>query len=177
MKSFTHAGTLVEATAGDEDKNLDDHDCLLSAEPISEIEEETGHRTSLTDNEKTLERESKIIEDKLEKEYKTIESVKEDLARDERAQVDIMVEIMKLKKHLASKVVELRKIETTTLPVKRKALKNMDKQYYDKLKKYEDAKVAVRKQANEQRLTGLMNEKFSRQDEGEGEAKTMIVSS
>jgi hypothetical protein len=165
IKSFTHTGTLVEATAGDKMENLDDHDGLPSAEPITETEDETGHRTSLTCNEKTFGKESKIVEYELEKEYRAIEELKEDLISDERAQMNKMVEIMNLKRYLANKVAELHQMETTTMQVKREAIKKRDKEYYNKLKKHKDAEVAVRKQANEERLAGLTNQKFWRLNE------------
>ena len=133
VKSITHGGTLVEATAGDDDETLDAHDGLPSTSP--NIDEQEGYLTSLMDQEQSL-------EDKLEKEYKRIESVKEDLACDERAQMAKMVEIIKLKKYLASKLAELHRVETTTLSTKRKALRNMDQEYYRKLKTQEDLKVS-----------------------------------
>jgi len=138
----------------DEDENSYGHDVLPLAEAIAEIEEEIGHSTSPTDNEKDW----KAIEDKLEEEYKAIEEAKEDLAREERAQMGRMVEIMELKKQLARKLAECRKTETTTLPAKREAVKNMDKEHYEKLKKNEDAQIAERKQANKERLARFTGE-------------------
>lgn len=147
VRSITHTGTLVEATAGEEDEILEDFDGLPSTS--INIDEQEGHLSSQMDQEQSL------LEDKLEKEYQRIESVKEDLACDERAQMAKMVEIRKLKKDLASKLAELPRVETTTLPMKRKALRNMDQEYYNKLKKHKDLKVAVRKQANGTILAGL----------------------
>jgi len=144
VQSSTHAGTLVEATTENEDENMDDQDILPSTEPITEMEEEEGHCTSLIDDKQ--ERKSKIMEDELKKEYRVIRSVKEDLAKDERIQLQRMIEIMELKKELACKMAELRETETIILPLKRNASKNMDKEYYAKLKKHEDSEVALRKQ-------------------------------
>ena len=139
VKCITHAGTLVEATAGDEDEILDDHDGLLSTSP--NIDEQEGYRTSHLDQVQSL-------EDELEKEYMRIKSVEEDLASDERAQMARIKEMAELKKCLASKVAEFRRVETTTLPMQRKNVRNMDQEYYNRLKKHEDRKVALRKQAN-----------------------------
>jgi hypothetical protein len=134
VQSSTHSRTLVEATAGTADG-------LSSSEANTEIEEETVHRAIITDDEKP-------IEEKLEKEHKAIEKAKEEVVRDERAQIAKMIEIVKLKKQVTSILAAMRKTETTTLPVKHEAVKNMDREYYDKLKTYEDAKMARRKHAS-----------------------------
>ena len=91
VQSSTHTGKLVEATTEDEDENLDNRDSLPSTKSFTEMEEQEGHCTSLMDKEQ--ERESKIVEDELEKEYRAIESVKEDLAKNERVRFQRTVEI------------------------------------------------------------------------------------
>jgi hypothetical protein len=144
VQSSTHTGTLVEATTGNEDENLDDRDSLPSTESFTEMEDEEGHCTSLIDDKQ--ERNSKAMEDELEKEYRIIESVKQDLAADERIQLRRMIEVIELKRQLACKMAKLREVETVILPLKRNASKNMDKEYYAKLKGHEDSKVAGRKQ-------------------------------
>ena len=75
----------MEVTTGNEDENLDDRDRLPSTESVTEMEEEEGHCTPLMDNEQ--DRNSKAMEDELEKEYRIIESGKQDLAANERLQL------------------------------------------------------------------------------------------
>ena len=144
VQSSTYTGTLVEATTENEYENVDDRDRLPSTGPITEMEQEEGHGTSLMDIERK--RESKIMEDALEREYRVIRSVKQRLAQDEGIRLARMAEIMKLKERLACKMAELREIETIILPQKRTASKDIDKEYYAKLKKHEDSEVARRKQ-------------------------------
>lgn len=104
-----HKGKLVEATTVSEDKNMDDGDSLSSTDSIAETEEEEeeeeeeggGHCTSLVDTQQ--ERELKSMEDELEREYKVIESVKEDLAKSERILLHRTGQMMELKNTFQAK--------------------------------------------------------------------------
>jgi hypothetical protein len=76
------------------------------------------------------------MEDKLEREYNAIEDAEEDLAPEEREQMSKIMEIEELMRQLRRKFAELSKVETTTLPLKRETIKNMDRVYYTMVNTY-----------------------------------------
>jgi hypothetical protein len=152
IKSSTHTGTLVEATTENEDEYSGDRDHGASAQLMADSDkEETEYRMPVAADEERFMEEDETMKKELEEEYGAIESAKRDLARTEEEQMFKVRQITELKQQLARRVAELRKIETTTLPVKRQDVKSLDKKYYDKLKRHEDRKTAMNIQRQEGR--------------------------
>ena len=60
-----------------------------------------------------------------------------------------MARIVELKKELTMQIIELRKVEMTLLPVERAVVREMNKEFFEKLKNYEDIKTAAKKESNE----------------------------
>ncbi|KAI4217408.1 MAG: hypothetical protein LQ351_000003 [Letrouitia transgressa] len=107
-----------------------------------------GHSNSSAT--KVTTEEAETIEEELKKEYDAIQTAKRDLMGNERGQMGKIMYIEKLKQKLSSNIDQLREMETKTLSLKRRDIKNMVKEYNKKLNWYEDTKTGQRQGKSEE---------------------------